>query len=126
MFTIHSPVNNSTSESYLSFHFPFQIIDVWRVRRMPTVLVHQKHTLETLLYCVSIFQLISSLPTYPRTTVNLTYTYHFLFHSRFVVYCRTYAYVTVSFVNQPIVLFSCVSIFQLISSLHTYPPTSVN
>ena len=93
---------------------------------MPMALVHQKHTLETLLYCVSIFQLISSLPTYPQTTVNLNYTYHFLFHSRFVVYCRTYVYVTVSFVNQPIVLFSCVSIFQLISSLPTYPPTPVN
>ena len=51
-----------------------------------------KQTLENLLYCVSIFQLISSLPTYPRTTVNLTNTYHFLFHSRFVVYCRTYVY----------------------------------
>ena len=32
--------------------------------------------------CVSIFQLISSLPTYPPTTVNLTYTYLHLFYSR--------------------------------------------
>ena len=40
-------------------------------------------------FCVSISQLISSLPTYPPTPVNLTYTYPYLFHSR-CFYKRTY------------------------------------
>ena len=40
-------------------------------------------------FCVSIFQFISSLPTYPHTPVNLTYTYPYLFHSR-CFYKRTY------------------------------------
>ena len=40
-------------------------------------------------FCVSIFQLISSLPTYPSRNVNLTYTYPYLFHSR-CFYKHTY------------------------------------
>ena len=123
--------------------------------------------------CVSIFQLISSLPTYPPTTVNLTYTYPYLFHSRCcyvfelffwvrrmpldtsanfycVLLCKyisTYFFLThIPTHNCKLNLytltysirhgacasvevdtvFSCVSIFQLISSLPTYPPTTVN
>ena len=36
----------------------------------------------TVYFCVSIFQLISSLPTYPPREHNLTYTYLYLFYSR--------------------------------------------
>ena len=79
-------------------------------------------------FCVSIFQLISSLPTYPPTTVNLTYTYPYLFYCR-CFHKRTYlwqlVYYSLSLCKQLIVNF-CVSIFQLISSLPTYPPTTVN
>ena len=134
--------------------------------------------------CVSIFQLIYSLPTYPPTNVNLTYTYRFLFHSRFCVltymlesdsficwpthcvylckYISTYLFLThipthkcklnlylpltysipdywclilyeglaharaASVSNRFHTVFFCVSICQLIYSLPTYPPTSVN
>ena len=82
--------------------------------------------------CVSIFQLISSLPTYPPTTVNLTYTYPYLFHSR--CYSLYLSYFSCWVWHMPLdtsasevdTVFSCVSIFQLISSLPTYPPREHN
>ena len=40
------------------------------------------HIIDIVFSCVSIFQLISSLPTYPPREHNLTYTYPYLFHSR--------------------------------------------
>ena len=59
---------------------------------------------DTVFSCVSIFQLISSLPTYPPREHNLTYTYLHLFHpdvfinvhisngqidgKQLIVYCR--------------------------------------
>ena len=67
MFTIHSPVNNSTSESYLSFHFPFQIIDVWRVQCIPTALVRQKtDTWKSFVLCkyLSTYFFFTHIPTH--------------------------------------------------------------
>ena len=77
-----------------------------------------------LIVCVflCIFQLISSLPTYPPTNVNLTYTYPYLFHSR-CFYKRTY---TDGLSANPLIVCVFLCIFQLISSLPTYPPTNGN
>ena len=82
--------------------------------------------------CVSIFQLISSLPTYPPREHNLTYTYPYLFHSRcyslyvsyFLCWVRRMPLDTSA--SEVDTVFSCVSIFQLISSLPTYPPREHN
>ena len=82
--------------------------------------------------CVSIFQLISFLPTYPPTNGNLTFTYPYLFHSR--CYSLYLSYFSCWVRRMPLdtsasevdTVFSCVSIFQLISSLPTYPPREHN
>ena len=87
---------------------------------------------DTVFSCVSIFQLISSLPTYPPREHNLTYTYPYLFHSR--CYSLYVSYFSCWVRRMPLdtsasevdTVFSCVSIFQLISSLPTYPPREHN
>ena len=71
--------------------------------------------------CVSIFQLISSLPTYPPREHNLTYTYPYLFHSRFYSLYVSYFLCWVrrmpldTSASEVDIVFSCVSISQLIS-----------
>ena len=100
------------------------------VRRMP--LDTSASEVDTVFSCVSIFQLISSLPTYPPREHNLTYTYPYLFHSRcyslyvsyFLCWVRRMPLDTSA--SEVDTVFSCVSIFQLISSLPTYPPREHN
>ena len=87
---------------------------------------------DTVFSCVSIFQLISSLPTYPPREHNLTYTYPYLFHSRcyslYVSYflCWVWRMPLDTSASEVDTVFSCVSIFQLISSIPTYPPREHN
>ena len=77
-FLTHIPTHKCKLNLYLPLPIPFQIIDCViskRVWCMPVPLVHQRIKVPTVFVCVSIFQLISSLPTYPPTNGNLTYTY---------------------------------------------------
>ena len=100
------------------------------VRRMP--LDTSASEVDTVFSCVSIFQLISSLPTYPPREHNLTYTYPYLFHSRCYSLYVSYFWCWVRHMpldtsaSEVDIVFSCVSIFQLISSLPTYPPREHN
>ena len=83
----HIPTHNCKLNLYLTLPIPFQMLffvcELFFCvgsGRMP--LDTSASEVDTVFSCVSIFQLISSLPTYPPTTVNLTYTYPYLFHSR--------------------------------------------
>ena len=83
-------------------------------------------------FIYSYFRFNLSVPTYPPTNGNLTFTYPYLFHSRcyslyvsyFLCWVRRMPLDTSA--SEVDTVFSCVSIFQLISSLPTYPPTTVN
>ena len=135
-FLTHIPTHKWKLNFYLPLPIPFQMFSLYVsyflcwVRRMP--LDTSASEVDTVFSCVSIFQLISSLPRYPPREHNLTFTYPYLFHSRcyslyvsyFLCWVRRMPLDTSA--SEVDIVFSCVSIFQLISSLPRYPPREHN
>ena len=123
-FLTHIPTHKCKLNLYLPLPIPFQIIDVLFftvVRCMPVPLVHQTSYCVFLCKYLSTYFFLTHIPTH-KCKLNLYLPLPIPFQMCYLLMCLL-AHARATSASNFILCIYCVSIFQLISSLPTYPPT---